>query len=313
MAKNEIPDSMYEKTVLIANMYYKNKMSQQEIATMLNISRPWVSKLLTRAEETGIVKIEVISPFSSNIALEKAIMSRYHLDHVSVIRKTDANKDEVAMAASTYFISNLHAKSVVGVGWGNAVSRMIDAIPSSYFPDVEIVSLAGSFGNSTNLLPTLTSILLAKKTNSIPHVLHTPLVCESDEEYQTLIANTHTQEHLKKAEHADILMLGIGDLETSLVAEYGIMKEKDKNLLRQSYAVGDLALQYMDGKGNPVNIDATNRMIKADIYKACKNAKTVIAMAEGAHKVPIINAVLSQGLVTSFFTDEKTALYLLGI
>lgn len=64
MNKNEHPDLMYDKIVLVANLYYKNNLSQREIANRLNISRPWVSKLLSRAEDLGIVKIKIDSPIS---------------------------------------------------------------------------------------------------------------------------------------------------------------------------------------------------------------------------------------------------------
>ena len=61
------------------------ELSQQEIAKKLNISRPWVSKLLARAEELGIVKIEVLSPFANNVAMENALMEKYHLKYVEQI------------------------------------------------------------------------------------------------------------------------------------------------------------------------------------------------------------------------------------
>ena len=61
MKKIENNDAMLDRITLIATLYYKDKLSQQEIAKKLNISRPWVSKLLTRAEELGIVKIEIES------------------------------------------------------------------------------------------------------------------------------------------------------------------------------------------------------------------------------------------------------------
>ena len=56
MSKRESPDAMLDKMVLAATLYYKEKLSQQEIAKRLNVSRPWVCKLLSRAEDLGIVK-----------------------------------------------------------------------------------------------------------------------------------------------------------------------------------------------------------------------------------------------------------------
>ena len=51
MNKKDNTELMLDKMVLVANLYYRSKLSQQDIAQKLNISRPWVSKLLSRAEE----------------------------------------------------------------------------------------------------------------------------------------------------------------------------------------------------------------------------------------------------------------------
>jgi DNA-binding transcriptional regulator LsrR (DeoR family) len=48
-----------EKVRLVADLYYTYNMHQHEIAEKLDISRPWVSRLLKRAEELGIVRIEI--------------------------------------------------------------------------------------------------------------------------------------------------------------------------------------------------------------------------------------------------------------
>jgi DNA-binding transcriptional regulator LsrR (DeoR family) len=54
------------KLVEVSKMYYENNMTQAEIARKIQVSRPLVSKMLSRAKELGIVKIEIRSLFSSN-------------------------------------------------------------------------------------------------------------------------------------------------------------------------------------------------------------------------------------------------------
>ena len=51
MNKIESSDSMFNKMILIANLYYKEKLSQQEIAKKLNISRSYVSRIEKSALE----------------------------------------------------------------------------------------------------------------------------------------------------------------------------------------------------------------------------------------------------------------------
>ena len=308
MTTNTSSDSMFHRMVLISNLYYKEKLSQQQIAKKLNISRPWVSKLLARAEELGIVKIEVLSPFTNNTAMENALIKKYNMKYVGVIQSSE----NVAFAAANYFISELRTKDVVGVGWGKSVSNLIEKTPSVYFPEVQLIPLSGSFGNTLNVLPNYNTIQLAEKINGIAKVFHTPLVC-SKEEYHTLMSNKRTQQFIQLAEHANILLLGIGVFETSIVPQYGILEPHEIEELKQKNALGDVGLKYFDKQGNVVETEKTKMLIKADILKASKNARTVIGIAQGLNKVNIIDVALSLNLFHAFFTDEKTASALLSI
>ena len=312
MTENTSSDSMFHKMVLISNLYYKEKLSQHQIAKKLNISRPWVSKLLSRAEELGIVKIEVLSPFTNNVDMENALIKKYNLKYAGVIQNHSPSSDNVAFAAANYFISELRTKDIVGVGWGKSVSRLISKTPAVYFPEVQLIPLSGSFGNTLSVLPNYNTIQLAERINGIAKVFHTPMVC-SQEEYRTFMVNKRTQAFLQMAEHANIILLGIGVFETSIVPQYGILEPNEIEELKQKNALGDVGLKYFDKYGNVVETEKTKLLIKADIIKASKNARTVIGIAEGLNKVNIIDVALSLNLFHAFFTDEQTASALLDV
>ena len=57
-----ITDEDTEQLMTAAVMYYEQSASQQEIARRLGVSRPTVSRLLARAREIGIVRIEIVAP-----------------------------------------------------------------------------------------------------------------------------------------------------------------------------------------------------------------------------------------------------------
>ena len=80
--------------------------------------------------------------------------------------------------------------------------------------------------------------------------------------------------------------------------------------LKAAHAIGDVALQFLTREGETVETEATKHLIKADIFKAAKNARVSIGVADGLHKVQIIDVALNLKLVNSFFTDEETALAL---
>ncbi|MBQ8987334.1 MAG: helix-turn-helix domain-containing protein, partial [Lachnospiraceae bacterium] len=95
------------KINLAAEMYYLYDMSQKEIADRLNVSRPWVSKLLKRAKEMGIVRIEINSPLTGNPEIESRIRAKYGIPHVTAIKPlVDQDYTNISVAAASYLISH---------------------------------------------------------------------------------------------------------------------------------------------------------------------------------------------------------------
>ncbi|MDD3184720.1 MAG: sugar-binding domain-containing protein [Anaerostipes sp.] len=311
MNKQDHWDSMNDKIMLVAKLYYENKLSQQEIANRLNISRPWVSKLLSKAEEQGIVQISIHSPYSGSPDLEQQLREKYGLTYAGVISNTDDAKDNLSLSVVNYFISQIQPEDIIGISWGNAVSKFVKALFPLHFPNTQVVPLAGSFGTTFDTLPNYNSMQLADTIGGKANLLHVPAFCSSQEEYDTLINNEQTQEILSLGEESDLIIVGIGSLAKSFMIENNILSDQDIKELKEADALGDVALQFLDSKGQQVQASFSKRLIKADIFKASKHARSVIAIAEGKAKVDMIHVALSLNLITAFFTDEETALLLL--
>lgn len=311
MNNNRENDSMVDKIELIANLYYVNKLSQKEISKKLDISRPWVSKLLTRAEEMNIVKIKVNSSSVGNPQLENQLTKIYGIKKVCVVNSSYGNtRDNAAKAAAHYLISKIQPNDILGIGWGESVSRVIKHVVPLNFPEIKIVPLAGSFGTNFVFLPNYGANKLAETINANPYLLHAPAFCHTSEEYKAIISNPHTSELLQLGEHANIHIVGLGSISNSLLIKHNIITPNEANELIQAGSVGDVALHFLDSEGNIVNTDMTERIIKTNIYEMQKNARDIIGIAIGDHKVEIIKAALKRKFMNAFFTDEETAVLL---
>lgn len=53
----------------VAEMYYLDRMNQNDIAKIIGVSRPSISRMLEEAREKQIVKITIEAPFERNNAL----------------------------------------------------------------------------------------------------------------------------------------------------------------------------------------------------------------------------------------------------
>ena len=124
----------YSKTALIvkvAKLYFEVGMSQAEIAQELDISRSYVSRLLTDAKEQGIVSIAVRDPEETESALEKTIRQHYGLRKVIVSGGGLEGNGvyEVAKDAAKWLNSTVKSGDVIGIGWGRTLYLLSRHLP----------------------------------------------------------------------------------------------------------------------------------------------------------------------------------------
>ena len=105
----------------VAKYYYIDDYSQSEIAKILNISRPQISRLLKRARELEIVKIEISMP--NNIKDEsKAEKIKKYLNLKDVLIVEDSNDNKLLYVKASEYLSALIEKSKkIGVGWNETL------------------------------------------------------------------------------------------------------------------------------------------------------------------------------------------------
>ena len=87
-----------------ATLYYERKLTQQEVADLMGLSRQTVSKLLGEALAENIVQIKVHDPLAQCKELEAAICHRFGIDGCvvcSVSGKNDALRQMMTVKAAT--------------------------------------------------------------------------------------------------------------------------------------------------------------------------------------------------------------------
>jgi DNA-binding transcriptional regulator LsrR (DeoR family) len=75
----------------IATLYYKEKMTQSQIGKRMGYSRSAISRLLTEAEEHGIVEVTIKYPLSRDSILERRLKEKYHLETAFVVNSNDSS------------------------------------------------------------------------------------------------------------------------------------------------------------------------------------------------------------------------------
>ena len=75
-------DSRDEQSLRAAKMYYRDNLSQAEVALALGISRPTTSKLIQHAHDRGFVTITIRDPREASSTTATALATKYGLTSV---------------------------------------------------------------------------------------------------------------------------------------------------------------------------------------------------------------------------------------
>jgi len=300
-------------TVRVAELYYDEAKTQDEIGALLKISRWKVGRLLTRARETGIVRIEIVHPRARRLGLEREIVERFALsDAVIVPDEEDAALERVAQAAADHLAALRPVPRTLGVSWGRTLTAVADALPEGWAHGVSVVQLNGGVslnrrsGGAAGLAMTI-----AQRAGGQATLLPSPAILERVETKQAIEADRTVAGILEQAAAAHAYLYSAGPADASSAhVENGYLKPADVEELARRGAVGDVLGRYIDADGNIVDpqLDARTVGVSLDHLRAAKQAIFVTA---GSAKHDIARTVVTSGLCSVLVTDETTARALL--
>ena len=116
----------------IAWLYYKQNMTQSQIAKKFGISRIKVLQLLKKAREKGIVHISIVSPLYNCLSIEQKLISTFNLKDAMVVPvyRKDTVKESLGKAAALYLERHLKSGNLLAVSWGSTVTEVVKFINS---------------------------------------------------------------------------------------------------------------------------------------------------------------------------------------
>jgi deoxyribonucleoside regulator len=307
-----------ERSILLARisrLYYLEDRSQSEIADLIGISRSAISRMLTEARRTGIVKIEVHQPLLRNEAIETELQSRFGLLEAAVVdpgnNASTAEALHVAgQMAASLITRHLTQISVLGISWGTAVAATVDALPSLHLPHLQVVQIIGAAGSASNLTDTPDlAVRTAQKLGGQFRVLTAPMLVENAAVARSLLSNRTVADALELASKCDIALVGIGSTNytVSSVLRAGYVNQEYVEMLREQGAVGDVCGLYFDQAGNFLDIEVHDRRIGISREWLMNHVQKVIAVAVGKPKLSALFGALSGKRIGKLVTDKYTA------
>lgn len=299
-------------TVRVAELYYDENKTQDEIGALLGITRWKVGRLLTRARDRGIVRIEIVHPRARRLGAERELRERFGLKDAVVVPDSDDNFSRVAQAAADYLNALRPVPRVLGISWGRTLDRVADHMVAGWASGITVVQINGGVSlNRRAGTASTTAAEIAHKGGGQAVLLPSPAILERLETARAISGDRTVAAVLERAANASAYLYSAGVADSSSVlVDSGYLSPHDVKELVRKGAVGDVVGRYIDANGNPVDPELDERTVGMGLDQL-RAAETAIFVVSGETKHDIARAVVTNALCSVIVTDELTAAALL--
>jgi len=284
--------------VKCCSLYYDENLGQKEIADILKISRPTVSRLLKAGRESGIVEVKIHNYSDKEFRdLEKALEQRFDLREAIVVQdKADEfnQKNEIGYAVANYLMRIVKKGDRVGVSMGTTIK------PTARYVDVTrpvkavFVPLIGGVGQvASDIHPNQIAMDLANAFSGSVKLLHAPAMIQNPVLHESLKTDEGLHEVLDEIDRVNIALVGIGsptDSKSSMMATGYFDEDKLKSLSKFN-AVGDICLQFFDDEGNTEPFICNQNVFGISIKQLKRIPIVVGAVANEAKWEAVLGAI----------------------
>ncbi len=288
-----------------ATLYYEKKYTQQEIATLMHLSRQTVSRLLSDAVKEQIVEITVHNPLTDRAALANHLCETFGIRDAVVCGVSGADDTlrqlMTVKAAARYLLPFLEKGGQhIAVSWGRTMQALAEELPAISTAGNTVFPLFGATDNVDScFLSNELARSMADKLGTAVKYAWFPYRPDSAEDCVLLKKTSYYQNMQALWERIDLALVGIGN--TDMLALFEKSFGTDPHIAR---AVGDIATHFFGADGTL--LEPHENTLCASAYNLQK-AKHTVAIACGNNKVAAITGALRTGLIDVLITDEYTA------
>jgi len=308
----------YEKINLmvnIAKLYYEDNYNQNMIAEKLDLSRPYVSRLLNAAKEAGLVTVQVHVPQDYESRLEAEVRERFGLLKAIIVPVSLNSSiiNRIGVEAAKYLNSIIKDDDIICICWGSTLYEFsLNLIPRSDIKNISIVQGSGGISQiSKNIFASEIPANLADAYNGIPYILPLPAIVDNKETKDLLLMERSIAQIMDLSEKANIAIFTMGYFSTECaLARAGYVNVREVEDLKKKGAVGDIFTHIINVEGKICDSELDSRTVALDLEKL-KKKKYRIGIASGTGREKCIYGALVSGACNVLVTDELTAVKLM--
>lgn len=298
-----------------AELYYYGDRTQSEVARELGITRLRVNRLLRRARQEGLVRIQVVDPRQASTDVAAALSDRFGLREAVVVPSHAQESSGVTLdlgrSAAEWLRTHVAPGMVIGVGWGYTVAATVRHLatgPRPHQAAVQSVPLLGALGDSRpEFRCNDLARDLAEAFGGQWQPLDLPFLVDRPEVRQALLQDRALRPAVSLWERLDVALVGIGyTISRSPLLRTPHFTKDDIVEMEHLGIVGDVLSRFFDARGTMPPLEFYHRLIGVDLAMLRRGA-VVVGVAGGLEKVPSILGALRGRYLDVLVTDERTA------
>jgi DNA-binding transcriptional regulator LsrR (DeoR family) len=297
-------------------LYHHQKLTQQQIADELGLSRPTIVRLLRQALEEGIVSVSLRPDILRQMELSARLAKRFALKEVFIVPTSIEHSAADVLRAvgemgALYLERNIQPNQVITIAWGKTLLEVARALNEMPVRGATVAQSLGGLNSGQTFNPYGVASLLGEKLHAPVYQLYVPVMVASKEIRDLFMSDPGVQATLAVARQASLCMVSVGRVDQSAtVVQTGFLDASTIDQMRARGAVGDISGRYFDIHGNRILGDVDDRIMTLS-WEDFQSIKNVVAVVCGLEKREAILGALRTGLFKRLIIDDQTALAVL--
>jgi len=293
-----------QKLEQVARLYYEENKKQDEIASIMGVSRPFISRMLQEAHKVGIVEINIRKlDHDDSLTLEQAKTTFGLKGGALVSEATENNTLNHLLAKEVLGYVNKLGGGRLGIGWGTLIGTIVEMLEQRVPAKDVITDICPLVGNSgipiRNYHSSENVRIIAHHTKADAKYLHIPAFAETLMDMELIQHTEHYKTVLREWEHLDIALVNIGNYPSTpdfaSIARYG-------SLLSTRRAVGRMVAYFFDEYGDIIRSDSDFAIqIPIHLLRRCPNVVGICSANVGAKALA---GALRTGLISHVVSSE---------
>lgn len=311
MTRQDRTQAAYEAAV----MHFVQGETMESIARRLSVSRSTVSRLISEAKDSGLVRVTIHPPQAAASELQNSIAEMFDVRVKVVPVPFGVNEtrrlNAVAQVAAIMVSNLMKPDTIIGVAWGNTVAALVDHLVPRPARGSIAVQLNGAANASTTGVPYAGALMeeFGKAFGSDIQYFSVPAFFDYTQTRDALWRERSINSVRETQKKADIALFGIGSMTSkspSLVYSGGYLSPDEIRELREDGVVGDICTVLLRGDGSWEDLEINSRA-SGPTPTDLKQIPQRIGVVSGTDKIAATVAALRAGVITDLVIDENSA------